>query len=106
MRYQRAIIWVAIGIQITPIAVVIVFIFAGAGHGTNLPAKLIFPYAMLTMSPDRGITALNAAVALAQFPLYGVIGAAGEMVGRWWLPAIFLLLVHVSFVVLCLPVQI
>ena len=46
---------------------------AGAGHGTYLPAKLLFPFAMLAARFGDAITWPYVILALAQFPLYGLL---------------------------------
>lgn len=48
---------------------------AGGGHGTYLPAKLIFPYTMLLARSGDSITSAGIAVALLQFPVYGLMVA-------------------------------
>ena len=63
------------------LAAVIVFISAGAGHGTYLPAKILFPYTMMA-AIYLGISVNPAlmTLAIAQFPLYGVLLTAQKAV--------------------------
>ena len=49
---------------------------AGAGHGTYLPAALLFPIPMLISVSLGTIGAVAAVIGLAQYPLYGVAAAA------------------------------
>ena len=46
---------------------------AGAGHGTYIPAKLLFPFTMLSGVFGDSLTLPYLVVALVQFPLYGFI---------------------------------
>jgi len=64
-----------IGIAAFLLTFPIVFIFAGAGHGSYLPAKLIFPFAVLIASYISSADFPLLAAAALQFPLYGVAGA-------------------------------
>ena len=62
---------------------------AGAGHGTYIPAKLLFPFTMLAGVFGDSITLPYLIVALVQFPLYRFI------LGRVFLRRIF---ARISFV--------
>jgi hypothetical protein len=55
------------------IAVIVAVITAGAGHGTYVPAEILFPYTMLSTAFLGRVTAAFAIVALVQFPLYGAL---------------------------------
>jgi len=49
----------------------------GAGHGTYLAARMLFPFSMLLTGFEGSIELVAMAVGLIQFPLYGaVIGRA------------------------------
>lgn len=49
---------------------------AGAGHGTYLPAKILFPYTMLSTALFDEVTVPFSLLALVQFPLYGAIAGS------------------------------
>lgn len=49
----------------------------GAGHGTYLPAKLLFPLTMISTGYLDTITTWFAILGLAQFPLYGMLLSIG-----------------------------
>jgi hypothetical protein len=49
------------------------FLSAGVGHGSYLPFAILFPYSFLTsVALGGGIDAGSGALALVQFPFYGV----------------------------------
>ena len=61
-----------IGILFAVPCLLLVVFAAGGGHGTYLPAKLLFPFAMLAAVFGTSITTFHVALALLQFPLYGL----------------------------------
>jgi hypothetical protein len=72
--------------------------FAGAGHGTYLPAKLLFPYSMLLPSlRGNAITGPLIAVATIQFPAYFLI-IQGTRKYVWWVLAS----IHFTLAILCI----
>lgn len=46
---------------------------AGAGHGTYLPARILFPFTMFSTILCGSITTPFIAIGLVQFPLYGFL---------------------------------
>jgi hypothetical protein len=46
---------------------------AGAGHGNYLWAKVFFPFTMLSTAVFQSITTFFLAVAVIQFPIYGLL---------------------------------
>ena len=66
---------------------------AGGGHGTYLPAALLFPFTMLLASFTSSIAAPAVALAVLQFPAYGYL--AGRAVsGRMARVALAIAAVH------------
>lgn len=57
------------GIGVTPIAIFVVFLYAGVGHGTFLPALALLPCLWLLPVVGPVIWALT----FVQFPLYGLL---------------------------------
>lgn len=55
---------------------------AGGGHGSYLPAKLLFPFTMLLALPRGPISPFGMVLAVLQFPVYGGILAAAFAAGR------------------------
>jgi hypothetical protein len=74
---RNAIIGLAAGAMASVGGALIATFAAGGGHGTYLPAKILFPFAMLLSVFGSSITAPYMVAALLQFPIYGlVLGAA------------------------------
>jgi hypothetical protein len=69
--------WIAIGSFVGAISAFIAVSAAAAGHGTYLPAAVLFPFSLGLAFWAGSITAPLVALALAQFPVYGVL------IGRW-----------------------
>ena len=68
---------VLIGVAITPFAIAAAIASAGAGHGTYVMAKLLFPYSMLlTRLSGDTLTPPLLGLAFVQFPLYGLVVAS------------------------------
>lgn len=70
------------------IALVVAVVAAGAGHGTYVPAILLFPYSMLMASFAGATTPVLLALAVAQYPLYGLFLVTTWNRKRhlsWWL---------------------
>ncbi len=47
--------------------------FAGGGHGTYIPAKIIFPFTMLLANLNNEIGVIGLIIALIQIPIYSRI---------------------------------
>lgn len=45
----------------------------GAGHGTTIPSKIIFPYAYLVLNLINKINSFIYVLALTQIPIYGIL---------------------------------
>lgn len=63
----------ALGILVALPCAFIAAAAGGAGHGTYLPARLFFPFTMLSTLICGPVTAPFIAVALLQFPFHGVV---------------------------------
>ena len=97
-KHWRQVMAVLIGLFITPLAIVAAIASAGAGHGTYVMAKLLFPYTML-LSRLNGdiITHPLLALAFVQFPLYGLAAASFNTPRSLG----FILLLHAVFAAAC-----
>jgi hypothetical protein len=83
----------------TPICLFLAAVSTGAGHGTYLWAKILFPYTMLSTLILESITTPFILLAIIQFPLYGIaLGIAGKR-HRLSHMIIALLVVHFGAVV-------
>ena len=74
---RPSLLGIACGLLVGAIACFVVLVTAAAGHGTYLPAALLFPFTMGLATLAGRINPALVAIALAQFPLYGLLA------GRW-----------------------
>ncbi len=84
------------------LALAFAFLFAGAGHGTYLPAKLLFPYTMLSTALLGLIPDALVAIAVVQFPIYGLILGLAAKTHNFGFAARLIAIIHVVFSFLCL----
>ena len=73
-RWVPALVAIVLGLLLTPLAAVFALGSAGGGHGSSVPALVLFPFAMLLGFLDAASPIVRL-VALIQFPLYGVLSA-------------------------------
>ena len=74
---------------------------AGAGHGSYLLAKILFPFTMLSTLVFGSIIVPAIALAVLQFPFYGFILGRAKLKGSLSTRAAVLLLIHMSGVAAC-----
>ena len=95
-------IGVAVGIVATVLAALLVVLSGAAGDGHFVFARLFFPFTMLlTLITDDKITAPLLILALAQFPLYGALGAVAYIKPHAALLLLVLIAAHIVAVVIC-----
>jgi hypothetical protein len=83
------------------IPLVFVTIFAtGAGHGTYLPARLFFPFAMFSTFICGSITAPFVVIGLVQFPFYGLLSGISFRLGHLRASLVGIVVVHLLAVAL------
>jgi hypothetical protein len=83
----------------TPVLAAVVFMMAGLGHGTYVPAKILFPYTMAsTALTGDNITVPFIALALLQYPLYGALLDWARAKGRLPRMLATLLVLHLVLV--------
>lgn len=58
---------------ITFLCLLVTIIFAGGGHGTYIPAKIIFPFTMLLAKLNNEINFIGLILALLQIHIYSRI---------------------------------
>ena len=63
---------VFISLVATPVCLFLGLVSTGAGHGTYLWARVLFPYTMLSTLIFESITVPFMVLAIIQFPLYGI----------------------------------
>ena len=79
-----------------------VTIFMGAGHGSYLPARLLFPYTMAaTHWGDHRISGDGFFAGLVSFAAYGAIIGAGLLTRHRKSVALAILAIHAVAVVVC-----
>jgi hypothetical protein len=91
---RSSLIGLAFGAVVGVLCLLVAVFAAGAGHGTYLPAKILFPFAMLASVLGRSITFPYVVLALAQFPLYGLLLGAAFRSPRFILCVIILSCAH------------
>lgn len=57
---------------------------ADGGHGSYLPAAILFPFTMLFSVAVGVVSPVLLAVAIAQYPVYGLLLAFGRHSRRKW----------------------
>lgn len=73
---------------------------AGAGHGSYVAARILFPFSMLLVLVEGSIGPVAMAVGLLQFPTYGaLIGRA--VVSKTYGVLLMLAAAHAAAVLLC-----
>ena len=93
---RSSLIGLAIGTVICFPCLLLAVFAAGGGHGTYLPAKILFPFAMLATVFGRSVTLFYAVLALLQFPIYGLLLGAAFRSRRFLLCVIILSCAHFS----------
>ncbi|HEX4825141.1 MAG TPA: hypothetical protein VFV19_12615 [Candidatus Polarisedimenticolaceae bacterium] len=93
---------VLVGVCVSAILLTACFFAAGGGHGTYIPAIVLFPYTMVWAGALKRITLPSLLLAVGQFPAYG--GIAGWARSRQRsMPAVWVMAsVHVVAVLLAL----
>jgi hypothetical protein len=102
MKSPRFLIPVIAFLIATPVFLLAALASAGAGHGNYLLAKVLFPFTMLSTLLFGSISYLFIGLAIAQYPLYGLlVGTAHErQKGVPYTVALFV--VHAAAVIVCL----
>jgi hypothetical protein len=91
---RLSLIGLAFGAAVCVACLLVAVFAAGAGHGTYLPAKILFPFAMLASVFGRSITLPYVVLALVQFPIYGLLLGAVFRSRRFVLCIIILSCAH------------
>jgi hypothetical protein len=85
----------------TPLFLLAAVASAGAGHGSYLLAKILFPFTMLSTLAFGSIIASAMALAVLQFPFYGFILGKANVKGSLGARTAVLLLIHMLVVAAC-----
>ncbi|HZR78945.1 MAG TPA: hypothetical protein VFA58_07030 [Chthoniobacterales bacterium] len=92
---SSAFLGLLIGALVTVTGLAVALFLAGAGHGSYLAAKILFPFAMLATVVGRSITPPFIALAFVQFPAYGFVLGRSFGSSRFRASVILIALVHV-----------
>lgn len=94
-----------LGILITPVFLFVTVLAMGGGHGTYYAAKTLFPWTMMSTAATKSITQPMVALAIAQYPLYGIILDAARARSRSRPAALVLVAAHVLAVLLAFAIS-
>ena len=94
-----------LGILITPVFLFVTVLAMGGGHGTYYAAKTLFPWTMMSTAATKSITQPLVALAIAQYPLYGIVLDAARAKRRSRPAALMLLAVHALAVLLAFAIS-
>ena len=92
-------------VLVTPVFHFITALAAGGGHGSYMPAKLLFPWTMAATAFTRDIAQPFIAVAIAQYPVYGVILDWARSAGQLKSGVLALAAAHVAAVMLAFVIS-
>ena len=67
--------WIVAGLLIGGLAVAVAVFAGGGGHGSYLPAAVLFPFAMLLAVGTGSVSAVALVIAVLQYPTYGLLAA-------------------------------
>jgi len=72
-RLRLVLLGLLVGIAMTPAALLLAFLSAGAGHGSYALTRALFPLPMLATRFTHRISMPLIVAGTVQFPLYGLI---------------------------------
>ena len=101
LKAREFLIPVVASLVATPLLLGTAFAYAGAGHGSYLLAKVLFPLTMLSSVAFSSITAPFIILAIAQFPAYGLLLGRANLKGKLARWAIALTAIHLMAVCAC-----
>jgi len=83
-------------------SIIIAILLAAGGHGTYFPAKILFPWTMISTAFFDEITGFFALVSLAQFPVYGFILTVANRNKMYDKVRAMLIMIHVGAIIFAL----
>jgi hypothetical protein len=94
------------GVLVGGVALVVAWFYAGFGHGTYTPAKILFPYTMYFAVAFAGrITMPSLLLAFLEFPAYGLAAGLAAQRKKAILALGFILVLHVVTMALRLRIE-
>lgn len=88
-----------------PILVFAAMTAASGGHGSYLPAKILFPYTMASTALTGEITIPFVALGFLQYPVYGAVLDAARSAGRFTQTLGVIVGLHLVFVALAFAIS-
>ena len=95
--------WLPLGVSllVTPFCLLIAIASAGAGHGSDALAKVLYPFTLLSTIMFGSITTPFLLLAAIQFIIYGLVFGLANVNGRF-VPLVFLAIgLHIGGVIAC-----
>ena len=92
-------------VLVTPVFLFITVLAAGGGHGSYMPAKLLFPWTMAATAFTRDIVQPFVVVAIAQYPVYGIMLDWVRSAGQLRSGVLTLAAAHVAAVMLAFAIS-
>ncbi|WP_269525990.1 hypothetical protein [Coraliomargarita parva] len=89
-----------VGILVTPVALLLSIMSAGAGHGNYLAAKFLYPYSMVSTYFFESIMLPFVVLAFVQYPVYGCLFGRAYVAKKERFAAWSVCVLHVVCVVL------
>jgi hypothetical protein len=86
---RRLLLGIAVGVVLGIVAGWIAVGFMAGGHGTYLPASLLFPFSMILAVALKRISTLAILLALFQYPVYLAVGFSRLQRVKAWLALAF-----------------
>lgn len=80
---------------VTFFTLIFVILMMGGGHGTFLPAKLIYPYSMIISIINNQIGVLAMILAVIQIPLYSIF------INKKSKDIFVLVVIHIVAIIIC-----
>jgi hypothetical protein len=81
---------------LTPLLIIVAVFAMGAGHGTHIPAIVLFPYGLMGVLFQDRISLAFMVIAILQYPLYGFIIDKANSPNQLRLSLLTLLVTHIS----------
>ena len=101
MRGFRFWLPVIISLVLTPVCLLLGLASAGVGHGDYFLARILFPVTMISAVIFDSITIPFLILAVAQFPIYGVVLGTANVKSKLPRAAVGVVLAHLLAVAVC-----
>jgi hypothetical protein len=92
-------------VLITPVLLFLVVLAAGGGHGSYFPAKILFPWTMMSTAATKSLARPFIVLGIAQYPLYGIILDSARAAGLFKPASMTLASAHVAALMLAFAIS-